>query len=434
MTAVGRSMRRLDGPEKLNGAIGYADDVTFKNLLHARLVLSPHAHARISSIERAAALGQPDVVAVLIADDLRMQLVDDLRKSQPLARDEVMWVGQPVAIVVAETDAAAADAAELVEVTYDPLPPVLDPSAAMASGAGRVRERIRGGGGASAAHGSAGGDDSPTADEVLSANVASQIHHRRGDVAQGFAEASVVVEGHVRTSAVHQSYMEPQTATAALDAQGTLTVWSSTQSVFYTRKELAASLGLPLRRVRLVAMPIGGGFGGKILLVEPLVAASALVLRRPVRLAFTRSEEFLAGNPANASEVWVKVGAREDGTLCALQGRVVMDAGAFPEWSPASLACLALGGYYRATHLEIDGYDVMTHRSGSGSYRAPGAPQATFAIETAMDELAERFGCDALELRLKNAVREGDPQRRGPSAFEKACRCSRMVRRWMWPT
>src|SRR5262245_5411753 len=265
----------------------------------------------------------------------------------------------------------------------------------MAVGAGPVRDRVNGAdGGATAAHGTAGGESPVISTEPLSANVANQIHHRRGDVRQGFAEASAIVERRVTTSAVHQCYMEPQTATAAVDARGVLTVWSSTQSVFYSRKEIAASLGLPLHRVRLVAMPIGGGFGGKLLLIEPLVAAAALALRRPVRLAFTRTEEFLAGNPANASEVWVKVGARRDGSLCAIQGRVVMDAGAFPEWSAASLGCLALGGYYRATNLEIDGYDVMTHRSGTGSYRAPGAPQATFAIETAMDELASKLGCD----------------------------------------
>jgi CO/xanthine dehydrogenase Mo-binding subunit len=410
LRVIGRPTRRLDGPEKLVAATHYAADLAMPGLLHARLVLSPHAHARILHIDAAAALRLPGVVAVLTATDLPIRRVDDLRKSDPLARDLALWVGQPVAIVVAESERVAEDAAQLVEVSYEPLPAVLDPVAAMAADAPSVRPRVVGGTGAESAHGTVGSGDDSTDSEPLSANVANAIHHRRGDMVRGFAEASIVIEHEFHTSAVYQCYLEPQTATAAVDPLGALTVWASTQSVFYTRQQLALSLGLPVTRVRIVAMPLGGGFGGKVLLVEPLAAAAALTLQRPVRLTFTRGEDFLAGNPANAVSIRLKVGARADGTLIALQGHIVADAGAFPEWSPAGLAALALGGFYRCPNLDVRAYDVMTHRPGAGSYRAPGAPQGTFAIESTLDELARTLGMDPIELRLRNAVREGDAQ------------------------
>ena len=408
-TAIGRPRRRIDAPEKLTGWTRFAGDFSLPGMLHARLVLSPYAHARIVNVDTAEALRLPGVVAVLTASDLRVHRVDDMRKSDPLARDEALWAGQPVAIAVAETDALAEDAASLVEVTYEPLPAVLDFDAAIQRAALPVRDRVAAGGGAEAAHGTVG-SGGEVEHETESANVVNRLHYQRGDVERGFAEAHAVVEQTYRTSTVHQSYLEPQGAAAAVDPLGRLTVWSSTQSLFYTRQELAKSLGLPIASVRIVPMPLGGGFGGKILVVEPLVAATALALGRPVRLVFTRREDFVAGNPANGSQIWLKMGATREGRLTSIEARVMFDGGVFADSSPASLACLDIGGYYRCPNLEIVGYDVMTHHPGAGSYRAPGAPQGTFAIETTIDALARKLSIDPLDMRLANAVREGDPQ------------------------
>jgi CO/xanthine dehydrogenase Mo-binding subunit len=239
-------------------------------------------------------------------------------------------------------------------------------------------------------------------------NVASTVRFTRGDVAQGLREAAVVVERRYTTSMVHQGYLEPQAVVADVDALGRVTVWSSTQALFYARSEVAAALGQPEHRVRVIAMPIGGGFGGKYVLLEPLAAAVAMRLRRPVSLVLTRTEEFLATTPAPQAIFEVKTGARRDGRLTALAARVIFDAGAFAG-APLGLACQILGAYYRFPHLDVRGWEVLTHKPGSGAYRAPGAVQATFAIESQMDELARDLGLDPLEFRLLNAVEEGDP-------------------------
>ncbi len=235
-------------------------------------------------------------------------------------------------------------------------------------------------------------------------NVVSTVHYSRGDVARGLAEADVVVERRYRTPMVHQGYLEPRAAVASVDAMGQLCVWTSTQALFHTRSEVAEALGLPEHRVRVVATPLGGGFGGKFVLLEPLAAALAVALRRPVAVVLTRTEEFLATTPAPQSLIEVTTGARRDGTLTALRARVIFDAGAFAG-APVSIACLMLGGYYRVPHLDIRGYEVLTHKPGNGAYRAPGAVQATFAIESQMDEVARAIG----DVAVINADTEAAP-------------------------
>jgi CO/xanthine dehydrogenase Mo-binding subunit len=313
-TVTGRPRRRIDAPEKLTAATRYAGDVAGRHAVRTTGAQSTCARAhrpdRFSRGSAAARRGRGTH-----RGDLRVQRVDDLGKSDPLARDKALWVGQPVAIVVAETEAAAEDAAARVDVTYEPLPPILDLEAALQAGASNVRERVSGGGSAEAAHGSTVGAGGEVAYEGDSRNIANRLHYQRGDVVRGFSEATVVVERTCRTSTFHQFYLEPQTATAAVDPLGKLTMWSRTQSVFYTRKQLANSRGLPVDRVRVVAMPLRGGFGGKILVID-----------------------FGAGNPASGSHIWLKIGAARDGRLTNIQARVVFDAGAFPELSPAGWA------------------------------------------------------------------------------------------------
>jgi CO/xanthine dehydrogenase Mo-binding subunit len=407
-SAIGRSIPRLDGREKATGLTRYAGDLRLPGMVHARLVLSPHAHARILKIDTSAAAAQPGVVGVFTGHDLPLAKPDGADRARcPLALGRVLFVGHPVAVVVAETEVLAEDAAQLVTVEYEVLPAAVDPLTAMRPDAPRVREP--GAGGASdealAAHGAAVSGQAvagPTAP-----NVASTTAFARGDLEQGFAGAAVTVERTYRTSMVHQGYLEPRATVASVDPLGTLLVWTSTQTLFHTRSQVAEALGLPEHRIRVTATPLGGGFGAKFPLLEPLAAALALATRRPVSIVLSRTEEFLMTTPAPQSVFELRAGATRDGRLTALDARIIFDAGAYAG-APVGIAALLLGGAYRLPNLRIRGFEVLTHKPGVGAYRAPGAVQATFALESLMDELARALGMDPLELRLLNASREGD--------------------------
>ncbi|HEU5432133.1 MAG TPA: molybdopterin cofactor-binding domain-containing protein, partial [Thermomicrobiales bacterium] len=235
-----------------------------------------------------------------------------------------------------------------------------------------------------------------------------------GDVKQGFAEAAAIVEHEFESLTVHQGYMEPQSCLVTVNPLGELTVYTSTQAAFYCRSRVADAVGVETQRVNVVPMPVGGGFGGKFVLIEPLVASVAVAAGRPVLLQYSRMDDFLSGNPAPECRMSVKLGAKADGTLTALQARVEYDTGS-SAGSPLQIACMLLGGYYRFPHLDIRGFEALTNRPGSGAYRAPGAQQATFAIESAMDELARKLNLDPLDMRLANCVVEGDERPNGGS-------------------
>jgi len=397
----------VDGGEKASGLTHFAADLAQLGTLHARLVLSHHAHARIVKVDARAAEALAGVVGVFTGRDLPLGKQDPADRNRcPLALDDVRFVGHPVAAVVAESEAVAEDAAALVVVEYEVLPAAVDALDAMRPEAPVVREAGSEGDEAELGqHGAAGGGG--TLKEALPPNVASTQHFTRGDVAKGFAEAHVVIERTYRTSMVHQGYLEPRAALASVDALGNVTVWSATQALFYTRSEVAEALGLPEHQVRVVATPLGGGFGGKFVLLEPLVAALALAVKRPVSLVLTRTEEFLMTTPAPPSLFELKTGVAKDGTLTALQARVIFDAGAYAG-APVGIACLMLGSCYRLPHMDIRGYEVLTHKPGNGAYRAPGAVQAAFALESQMDDMARALGLDPLDFRLQNASGEGD--------------------------
>jgi CO/xanthine dehydrogenase Mo-binding subunit len=422
---IGQRIPMRDGHLKATGRLKFGADLRLPDLLYARMVLSPYAHGRLRRIETAPARAVPGVVAVLTAADLPwFQREPESHARALLAWERVVYYGQPVAVVLAETEAAAADGAARVEVDIEPLPAVVDPLKAMAPDAPRIwpggRPGVRADAGAHAADvGSA-----PEGSAVLPPNVSDHVRYTRGEIARGFEEADLILELTYRTAPVHQAYIEPHTTTAALDpATETLTIWTSTQDPFGVREEVADFLGWPENRIRVVPMPVGGGFGGKFTLLEPLVAALAVHTRRPVRLTLTRQEEFLIGTPAHASIITLKTGVKRDGTLTALQARVIFDAGAFPG-SPARIAANLLGSFYRFPHYEIEAFEVLTHKPGVGAYRAPGAPQALFALESQMDEMARQLGLDPLEFRLRNVMEEGDElpsgKRYGPIGL-RAC-------------
>ncbi len=348
-TVIGRSRPRVDAPEKVTGATRFAADGYVHGLLHARPILATEAHARIRGVDKDAALAIPGVVAVLVAADLPIATAGTDRTSEPLAREEVVFAGQPVALVVAETEAAAEDGAEAVVVDYEPLPAVVDVEAAMEVGAPLARtveEVDEEGADLESIHAGVDHGQEDDAGEQLSGNVLDRVTRERGDLAAAFAASDVVVEGTFRTPWVYQAYLEPQVCTAWLEPSGALVVSTSTQGVFVTRNELARAFDLPLERVRVIAEPIGGAFGGKFALVEPLAVGAALALRRPVRLVLTRSEDFAATNPASAQITHLKVGARNDGTFTAIEGRMIVDRGSNAGWGVEGISSLLVSGPY----------------------------------------------------------------------------------------
>ncbi len=375
-------------------------------LLHARPVLAAEAHAKLIGVDGSAALEIPGVVAVLTAKDLPLKGGSG-RVAEPLAREEVVWSGQPVALVIAESDAAAEDGAAAVWVEEEPLPAVLDLEAAMAEDAdpARVTAVAGGGDGGAGAHGAGGGEESG---EELPVNVAVRMRIDNGDVDAGLARADAVVSGRFRTNWIHQSYIEPQSTLAWVDPDGTLVVHSSTQGAFMARQGLCDLLGLPADKVRVQAAPLGGAFGGKLMISEPLAAAAALALGRPVRLVFRRGEDFAAGNPAPGQLIDLELGVTRDGELTAIRGRIVGDRGALGEMGVETISMMLSAGPYRWAAHDLTAIGVGTNRVSAGAYRAPGAPPAAFAVETLLDRAAAELGLDPVGLRLQNVLRAGD--------------------------
>jgi CO/xanthine dehydrogenase Mo-binding subunit len=405
--AIGRPTPLVDGRAKALGATRYATDLTMPGMLHARFVTSSYAHARILDIDVGAALETPGVVAVLTAQDLP-EIEPTGRHLMLLARERVIFVGQPIALVLAESEAAAQDGADLVFIDYDPLPVAMTIEAALADDAPLVwPDGLPGESEEAGAHGAEVGSEDQDSDDRRT-NFAGSTTFTQGNVEQGFAAADVVVERTFTTPQVHQSYLEPHATLAQLDPlSGGITMWTSTQAPFYIQEEVAKVLDVPVSDVRVVATPIGGAFGGKFILYEPLVALAAKVVNRPVRLVLTRGEEMLAGNPAPEAKIRLRIGAHNDGTLVAMEGELLFDSGCYPG-SPMGIAAVMLGSQYRVPNVMLKGKEVVTFKASQGAYRAPGAPQATFALETLIDELAHRLDMDPFQFRLKNIAAPGD--------------------------
>jgi len=407
---VGHSTKRVDGERKILGAELFTADLRIPGMLFARPVTSPYPHARVRSIDKSAALALPGVVAVVTAADLPVrQPLSSLPGKSPLALGEIAFAGQFVAIVLAESDQAARDAAELVEVDFEELDAVADYDAGVVADSPRARLDLGGEGSSeeAAAHNSDAASETAEAEKPSSANVSSTIRFERGDIEAGFAAAAQIAEVSIRSESVHQGYIEPQVCMASIDPLGVVTIYTSTQGAFLARSRTAEWLDRPVSEIVVKTMPVGGGFGGKFILLEPLTASLAVAVGRPVLLEFGRTDDLSASNPAPACEISVKVGATADGKITAIQGDLTFDSGA-QAGSPLQIAAILLGGYYKFDNLVITGREVLTNRAPAGAYRAPGAQQATFAIESAIDDLAEMLGLDPLEFRLQNCAEEGD--------------------------
>ncbi|WP_322817165.1 xanthine dehydrogenase family protein molybdopterin-binding subunit [Chloroflexus sp.] len=407
---LGKARKLVDGVEKVTGRARYAGDVSLPGMLHGKLALSLFAHARITRIDTAAALKIPGVVAVLTADDLPTRnRQPSSRQTTTLAREVVRYRGEPVVLVLATSLAAAEDGVAALQIDYEPLPaPVtaeaaLDPAAPVIwpQGAPKADTDL------TAAHAAV------ARGEEQSDHVASNIHEQkrfsRGDALAALATAEVVVAGTYRTAIVHQGYLEPHAVVADIEpVRKHITLYTSTQGQFGVRDEVARLLGLRTSQVTVVPMTVGGGFGAKYGILDPLAAAAALAVGRPVRIVLDRSEDFLTTTPSPASTITIKLGATREGILTAIVAEMVIDNGVYP-FTLGGIMSTLLGGYYHCPNVQIDVVEVLTHKPQAGAYRAPGAPQVTFALESSIDELARRLELDPLELRLRNAATTGDP-------------------------
>jgi CO/xanthine dehydrogenase Mo-binding subunit len=425
MATIGVAAPRRDSEAKVRGTARYAADARLPELAHARLVLSHEAHGRIVEIDGSAAVAVPGVIAVLTASDLPIVGAGKGRSYEPLAKTEVVYAGQPVALVVAESEAIAEDAAQLVVVELEPLEPVLDLIEAIRPEAPRARvDTVQATEGADIGDAHAAVAAASLEGEQLSDNVLDTARLADGDVDAALAASAHVVSGEFSTPWMYQGYLETQSAVAWVEPEGELNVRSSTQAPFATRDTLAQLFGLPTERVRVRTTTLGGAFGGKFILIDPLVAAAALTLRRPVSLSLTRSEDLSATNPASAEHIVITIGSDADGKLTAIRARTHLDRGATDDMGIESIAALLAAGPYRWPAYELTALGVATNRVTFGAYRAPAAPPAAFAIESLIDELAAVLGLDPLALRLDNVVEEGDvgvSGRRFPAFGARAC-------------
>ena len=420
---VGTRPIRHDGPDKVMGRARYAADIHPTGLLHGKLLRSPHPHAVIKSIDTSRAMALQGVKAVATAADLAdvsAEMVDQeegaivnygFYSRNVMAREKALYRGHAVAAVAATSPSIAEEALSLIDVKYEVLPPVLDAYEAMKDDAPILHERLLGMSNPNLRQGAYG----DTADDDRT-NVANQFEFRVGDVDQGFQEADLVVEREFHTKPVHQGYIEPHSATALWNTDGSVTIWCSTQGHFALRDHTATILGVNLSRVKIVPMEIGGGFGGKGqggCYIEPVVAVLSRKSGQPVKLTMTRAEVFEGTGPTSASHIRVKMGANRDGRITAADCQLIYEAGAFPG-SPVSTACRTMLAPYEIANAYIEGIDVVVNTQKSAAYRAPGSPAAAFAAESVIDELCGKLSMDPVEFRLRNAAKEGTRQPTGP--------------------
>ncbi len=410
---VGKRPIRPDGIDKVTGRAQYGADVYPAGLLHGKILRSPHAHAKIVSIDTSQAEALPGVTAVLTAADFpfaklgkdelgsgyqRLKFATDLI----MASDKVLFKGQPVAAVAAVNPHVAEEAARLIKVEYQQLPAVMNVQDGMKEGSELLHDDL---------HTSYLGEVSEKP-----SNVAAHLYFDKGDIEQGFGDADLVVEREFHTEMVHQGYIEPQNSTAFWNADGKLTIWCSTQGSFMIRNSIADVLRCPVSQIKVIPTEIGGGFGGKI--SSYLETPCALLSRKcsqPVKMVMTRQEVFEASGPAPGSWMKVKMGAAKDGRITAAHVTLAYEAGAYPG-SPVMAGTSCALSCYDLENGRVEGYDVLVNKPKTSAYRAPGSPQAAFAVESVIDEICEKLSLDPLEVRIKNAAKEGTRRIEGPVA------------------
>ncbi|MBI4318722.1 MAG: xanthine dehydrogenase family protein molybdopterin-binding subunit [Chloroflexi bacterium] len=396
-SVVGRRMPRIDALVKVSGEMVYTADIRLPHALYGAVLGSARPHARIARVDTSRLTRLPGVKAVVTGQDCRDILLGKVTRDQPvLAWHKTRFIGELVAGVAAIDPDIALEALDLIEVDYEDLQPVFDPQEAMAPEAPVIHEDLL-----------SYATDSPA---HRYGNVCAHVKVHRCNVLEGFEQADFVFEDVYASQAAHQGYVEPRAAVAAFDTSGKVTVWATSSSAFELRQDLAEVLRLPMSKVRVILPAVGGDFGGKGSTgIEPVCALLARKAGRPVSIQLPREQDFVTSHPRHPAKMALRIATKRDGTLVAVEGQMVLDAGAYADTGPRMIGrCAFLQGVYRVPHVKIDGLCVYTNKISFGNCRAPGAPQATFAIESALDEIATRLGIDPLELRLKNAWRDGD--------------------------
>lgn len=377
----------VDGTQSVQGKLPYADDLVLPGMLHGAVVWSEHAYARIVAVDTTEAKSAPGVRWVLTADDVPgLNAHGRTVPDQPVfAHDFVRFTGDPIALVLAESREQAADAVKLVRVEYEPLPGLHDPKEAIKSGAPQLVYSAPG-------------------------NVCKALVHETGDIDAAFAQAAHVVEGHFTTQRQDHAYLEPL-ACLAEAKDGGITLYVPQQAPFETREQLTKILDLPREKIRIVSTPLGGGFGGKLEIhLEGMAAVAAWVTRKPVKIVLPRGESLRTSVKRHPFELDYKVAVDADGTLLAVDAKMICDGGPYTGNSPRVIdqACIFSCGPYRVPNVRIDGKAVLTNNPLGGAFRGYGINQAAVAMESLMDELASRLEMNPFEFRRKNMYVEGD--------------------------
>ena len=395
LKAIGTRPVRPDGVEKVTGRANFGADLNLPGMLHGKILRSPHAHARIKSVDLSGALAVDGVLAAISGEDIPGggDLGDNV-----LANDKVLYHGHAVAAVAARSAYIAEQALDEIKVEYEVLNPVLSIDDAIADGATLVNESQH-----------TNGDTSQPA-----SNIAAITKFERGDVDKGFADADVIVEGEYRVPTAHQGYIEPHACTATINEEGKATVWCCTQGQFDVRSMTANCLNKQVSDIRVIPSEIGGGFGGKTTIyLEPVAVKLSEISGRPVKMVMSREEVFRATGPTSATLCRAKVGAKNDGTITAATAWLAYEAGAYPG-APVGPGCMSVLAPYDLENFRIEGHDVLVTKPKVAAYRAPGAPQSMHAMECALDDLARELGMDPIDLRLKNSADEGTVAPYGP--------------------
>ena len=401
---VGTRPIRHDGLEKVTGKARFAADLILPGMLHGHVLRSPHAHARIVSIDTSAAAAMPGVKSIVTSDDFPALDAKDEHwavSENLMARDKVLYEGHAVAAVAAGTRGQAKAAAEAIDVTYEVLDHVMSLDAAMAEGACVLHGTMM----------TRGVDPAPTE----ASNIAARTCFERGDVDAGFAASDVIVERDFSTTPIHQGYIEPHAVVADTGQDGKSVVWCSSQGHFRVRSATAGMLGWDTARLKVIPAEIGGGFGGKTTIyLEPLAVLLSAKAARPVKMVMSRDEVFRATGPTPGAKVRLKVGAKSDGKIQAVKAWMAYENGAFSGVA-AMLGCMTVVSPYTMDNLYLEGFDVVLNKPVNQAYRAPSAPIAAFAMDTIVDEIAAECGIDPIDFRLMNCPVEGDPAPYGPS-------------------
>ncbi|CAN0076558.1 unnamed protein product, partial [Phaeothamnion confervicola] len=407
---IGTRPIRPDGVDKVTGRANYGADMKLPGQLTGRILRSPHAHAKILSIDTSKAERLPGVKAVITGKDFPEMHNGVLPGDEGvnfhylscniMARNKVLYDGHAVAAVAAASAAIAEEALALIEVKYEVLPHVIDVDEALKPGAPLLHDDIF-------TTGVTPKPDKPS-------NTVQRVQMQLGDPDAAFKDADLVIERSFKSKAVHQGYIEPHAVVAEWSEDGQCRIWCSSQGHFMIRSLTARLLKMEVAQIRVMPAEIGGGFGGKtIVFIEPTAVLLARKASLPVRIVMSRDEVFRGTGPAPGTSIDVKIGVKKDGMLVAATGDFRYQAGAFPG-SPVGAACMAAFGPYALTHVRVVGYEAVTNRPLCYSYRAPGAPLSSFAVESVMDEIAQKLNLDPMDLRIKNGSKEGTQMVYGP--------------------